>query len=47
MENANYKAFTEKFKDFGQNNISTVFQSYLDDGQMILKGCAQWNPVYG
>ena len=24
----------------------TVFQSYQDDGQMIMKGCVQWSPVY-
>ena len=24
--------------------FSTVFQSYQDDGQMIMKGCVQWNP---
>ena len=24
----------------------TVFQSYQDDGRMMIKGCAQWNPVY-
>ena len=23
----------------------TVFQSYQDDGQVIMKGCVQWNPV--
>ena len=28
-------------------SFSTVFQSYQDDGRMILKGCVQWNPVYG
>ena len=28
-------------------SFSTVFQSYQDDGQMIMKGCVQWNPVYG
>ena len=22
--------------------ISTVFQSYQDDGQMLMKGCVQW-----
>ena len=27
-------------------SISTVFQSYQDDGQVIMKGCVQWNPVY-
>ena len=27
-------------------SFSTVFQSYQDDGQMIMKGCGQWNPVY-
>ena len=26
--------------------FSTVFQSYQDVGQMIMKGCVQWNPVY-
>ena len=24
--------------------ISTVFQSYQDDGRVIMKGCVQWNP---
>ena len=28
-------------------SFSTVFQSYQDDGQMIMKGSVQWNPVYG
>ena len=27
-------------------SFSTVFQSYQDDGQMIMKGCVQWNPTY-
>ena len=27
--------------------FSTVFQSYQDYGRMIMKGCLQWNPVYG
>ena len=27
-------------------SFSTVFQSNLDDGQVIMKGCVQWNPVY-
>ena len=25
----------------------TVFQSYRDDCWVIIKGCVQWNPVYG
>ena len=25
----------------------TVLQSYQDNGRMIMKGCVQWNPVYG
>ena len=25
-------------------SFSTVFQSYQDDRQMIMKGCVQWNP---
>ena len=25
----------------------TVFQSYQDDDWMIMKGCVQWNSVYG
>ena len=24
-----------------------VFQSYKDDGRLIVKGCVQWNFVYG
>ena len=27
-------------------SFSTIFQSYQDDWEMILKGCVQWNPVY-
>ena len=27
-------------------SFATVFQSYLDDGQVIMKGCVQWNPFY-
>ena len=25
----------------------TVFQSYQDDVGMIMRGCVQWNSVYG
>ena len=28
-------------------SFSIVFQSYQDDGRMIMKGCVLWNPVYG
>ena len=28
-------------------SCSTVFQSYQDDVWMIIKGCVQWNSVYG
>ena len=28
-------------------SFSTVFQSYQDDGRMIMKGRVQWNPIYG
>ena len=28
-------------------SFSTVFQSYLDDGRLIMKGCVQWNSIYG
>ena len=27
-------------------SVSTVFQSYQDDGLVIIKGSVQWNPVY-
>ena len=27
-------------------SFSIVFQSYQDDGRMIMKRCVQWNPVY-
>ena len=27
--------------------LSTVFQSYQDNERMIMKGCVQWNRVYG
>ena len=28
-------------------SLSTVFLSYQDDGTVIMKGCLQWNPVFG
>ena len=28
-------------------SFSTVFQSYQDNGRLIMKGCAQWNSIYG
>ena len=27
-------------------SFSTVFETYQDDGRMIMKGCVQRNPVY-
>ena len=27
-------------------SFSTVFQSYQDNGRMIMKDCVQWDPVY-
>ena len=32
---------------FDFTSILTVFQSYQDDVWMIMKGCVQWNFVYG
>ena len=26
-------------------SFSTVFQSYQEDGQVVMKGCVQWKPV--
>ena len=28
-------------------SFSTVFQSYQDNGRLIMKGCMQWGFVYG
>ena len=28
------------------SSFLTVFQSYQDDGRMIMKGYVRWNPVY-
>ena len=28
-------------------SFSTVFQSYQDDGRLIMKECVQWSSVYG
>ena len=33
--------------DLRFNVLLTVFQSYQDDVWMIMKGCVQWNSVYG
>ena len=27
--------------------LLTLFQSYQDDGRLIMHGCVQWNSVYG
>ena len=27
-------------------SFSKIFQSYQDNGLVIMKGCVQWNPVY-
>ena len=32
---------------FDVTSFSTVFQSYQGDERMIMKGCVEWNPVYG
>ena len=28
-------------------SFSTVFQSYQENGRLIMKGCVQWNSGYG
>ena len=28
-------------------SFSIIFQSYQGDERLIMKGCAQWNPVHG
>ena len=28
-------------------SFSTVFQSYQDDGRLIMKGSVQWSSIYG
>ena len=28
-------------------SFSTVFQSYQDNGKVIMEGYVQWSPVYG
>ena len=40
-------AFKEKCTSYFQDGCMDNFQSYQDDGRRILKGCMQWNPVYG
>ena len=30
----------------GKTSFSTVFESYQNDGRMIMEGCVQLNPVY-
>ena len=27
-------------------SFSIVLQSYQDNGQMIMEGCVQWNPIH-
>ena len=31
---------------FDFTSFSTVFQSYEHIGQVIMKGCVQWKPIY-
>ena len=33
--------------EYGFTSFLTVFQSYQDDGKLIIKGCMQWNSIYG
>ena len=44
--------FIQSLDDDGQMicdfmSFSTVFQSYQDNERLIMKGCVQWNPIYG
>ena len=32
--------------DFRFTSFFTVFQSFQNDGWVIMKGCIQWNPLY-
>ena len=36
----------EVMDDLDFLSFSTIFQSYQNDGQVIMQGCVQWNPVY-
>ena len=35
------------FMAYDVTPFSTVFPSYSSDGRMIMKGCVEWNLVYG
>ena len=39
-----YKVWMVGQKTCDFKAFSTVFQSYQDNGQMIMKDCVQWNP---
>ena len=47
--NYGYAPLSQIFSYLGSrfNVLLTVFQSYQDDVWMIMKGCVQWNSVYG
>ena len=38
-----YKKINDGWMNCHFKSFSTVFQSYQDDGRMIMKGCVQWN----
>ena len=42
-----YPTIHGRMDDMRFYGLLTVFQSYQDDVWMIMKGCVQWNSVYG
>ena len=44
---AYYHGWMDRWMPCDFTSFSTVFQSYQDDVRMIMKGCVQWNFVYG
>ena len=45
--NSGHKCQDDGWMTCDFTSFLTVFQSYQDDGRMIMKVCVQWNPVYG
>ena len=45
-EKNNQKKYRSMY-DLRFTSFSTVFQSYQDDERLVMKGCVQWNRVYG
>ena len=47
LDSALYDDMMDRWSTGDFTAFSTVFLPFQDDGRLVVKGCALWNPVYG